>query len=232
MSMVRALVGGMLGGALGAAAWTAIAHFSHHEFGIVAWSVGIAVGAGVAWGTGRQGKPAFGVLAALLAFASIFTGKLAAAHLASTQFIHGDNHTLSSADAFTCFTDKVAMEYQGVKLSTPRAGDDYPPEVVQAAKARWDTMSPADRDSFAADWLADRRNDLEQHSGFVTLIAFIGSMSPYDLLWTLLAVGTAFRMAAKPSAALAPSPTDQLQHPQPAAQAQSAAPSHSDRAAA
>lgn len=199
MSVARGLVGGIVGGALGAAVWSAITYFTHYELGIVAWLVGVAVGFGVAMGTGGKGRPALGVLAALLAFASIFGGKLATAHFAAQDFIHDGGKDWDETDAFQCYVDKVALEYEGngTDLSAPQDDEAYPPEVMKEAEARWAGMSASERESFMVSWVAERRQEMVEHAGVVTLIAFVGSMSPYDLLWTVLSVGTAYRLGAR-----------------------------------
>lgn len=199
MSVARGLVGGIAGGVLGAAAWTGISYFTHYELGIVAWLVGAGVGLGVAMGTGGKGRPVVGVLAALLAFASIFGGKLATAHFAAQDYIHGEGGGWDDTDAFQCYVDKVALEYEGngTDLSAPQGDEAYPPEVMKDAEARWAKMSADERDSFMVSWVAERQREMQEHAGVVTLVAFVGSMSPYDLLWTVLSVGTAYRLGAR-----------------------------------
>lgn len=199
MSVARGFFGGVVGGVIGAAAWGAIAYFTHYELGVVAWVVGAAVGYGVSMGMEGKGRPAVGVLAAFLAFASIFGGKLATAHFAAQDYIHDSGKDWDETDAFQCFVDKVALEYEGngSDLSAPRGDEAYPPEVVKEAEGRWAGMSESERESFMVSWVAERRQEMAEHAGVMTLIAFVGSMSPYDLLWTVLAVGTAYRMGAR-----------------------------------
>lgn len=199
MSVARGLFGGVVGGAIGAAAWAAISYFTHYELGVVAWVVGAAVGYGVSMGMEGKGRPAVGVLAAFLAFASIFGGKLATAHFAAQDYIHDGGKDWDETDAYQCFVDKVALEYEGngTDLSAPHGDEAYPPEVMKEAEARWAGMSASERESFMVSWVAERRQEMAEHAGVVTLIAFVGSMSPYDLLWTVLAVGTAYRLGAR-----------------------------------
>ncbi len=199
MSLARGLVGGVAGGVLGAAVWTAITYFSGYELGIVAWLVGVGVGFGVAHGTGGKGRPLVGVLAALLAVATILGGKVATAHFAAQDFIHADGSDLDEADLFNCYVDKVALEYEGngADLSEPEGDQVYPPEVVHAAEARWTAMSPDEREAFRSEWFAQRTQELEQNSEAVMLMALLWSLSPYDLLWMGLAVATAYRLGAR-----------------------------------
>lgn len=199
MSVARGLVGGVAGGVLGAAVWTAMTYFTGYELGIVAWLVGVGVGFGVALGTGGKGRPLVGVMAALLAFVTILGGKVATAHFAAQDFIHADGSDMDEADLFNCYVDKVALEYEGngADLSEPEGDEAYPPEVVQAAEARWAAMSPDEREAFRTDWFSQRTQELEQNSEAVMLMALLWSFSPYDLLWMGLAIASAYRLGAR-----------------------------------
>lgn len=69
----RSLAFGGIAALVGAAAWGLLVHFSHREYGILAWAIGAFVGAAIVKGGGHGNLLA--VAAGLLALASIGTGK-------------------------------------------------------------------------------------------------------------------------------------------------------------
>jgi len=78
--VVGALVGASVAGVAGAALWAAVAYFANLESGWIAWGVGALCGAGALIGGGRSAGFLGGVVAVVLAMASICGGKYAAVH--------------------------------------------------------------------------------------------------------------------------------------------------------
>ncbi len=70
------LVGGVVGGAIGAGIWAAIGYFTGYEISYVAIGVGVLVGFGVRIGAYGDASFSAGLVAAVIALASIAAGRL------------------------------------------------------------------------------------------------------------------------------------------------------------
>lgn len=70
---MKGLIAGIIAGIAGAALWAGIAAVTGFEIGWLAWGIGAAVGAAVAWGS--EGSPVTGGLAVVIAILAIVTGK-------------------------------------------------------------------------------------------------------------------------------------------------------------
>lgn len=151
MRVPMAMIVGGIVALLGAAIWTALAYYVRVEIGWVAWGIGAAVGVGVFAGSGRHGDFSLGILAVLLALASILLGKFSAAYMDVKVFATGDDLYI------TAIADDVMhqRELQGqrfpivtqAQLDKANSWSDlYPDQIWSEAKARWNSMSEADRD--------------------------------------------------------------------------------------
>jgi len=78
--------------------------------------------------------------------------------------------------------------------------EDYPEDLWADAVSRWEAMSASQRDQYVADMIASERQRMEgvkmlwQAEG--TTAAFLGTFSPFDALWGILAVLSAYKLAS------------------------------------
>lgn len=73
-SLPKGLICGLIGASLGAGIWFAIAYITNYEVGIIACLVGFLAGVGVRFGA-QQEKEVLGIMAAVLAIVGILAGK-------------------------------------------------------------------------------------------------------------------------------------------------------------
>lgn len=85
--VLSACVAATVGGAIGAVIWGAIAYFTHHEVGYVAWGVGGLVGFCVKMASEEMDETFAGIIAAIGSVVSIMAGKLLAAIFMVQWFI-------------------------------------------------------------------------------------------------------------------------------------------------
>jgi hypothetical protein len=199
MSFAKQACAGLLAGAIGAAAWAGVVMVTNYEFGILAWGVGVLVGfaVGATATTGQRSPVAAGVLASVLALATIFAGKGAAAYMVSNSAM--TYAEASSEEMLISFVaDEVLHEHamNGRTFDDEEVGgfteNDYPSDVWAEAESRWAAMPAAEKQTMRGD-LADG----QQVAGGVLFIAIlVGSFGLMDVLWVGLAVGSAYKLGS------------------------------------
>lgn len=201
MGVGRQIVGGIVGGVLGAGIWAGVTSVSGYEIGAIAWGVGVLVGIGVA-SAGTRGTRA-GVVAAVVAAVAVLGGKAGTAAVVAMEM---GTPQISDELLISYVADEVVLEFQeaGRPLDYPLTADyempdaegDYPPDVWEMAEARWMAMRPDQRAAFRSDIQAG----VDQMAGFVLLAVLLSSIGLLDIVWLGLAITSAYKIAATPSA--------------------------------
>lgn len=219
--MLRGLIGGLIGGAIGAAIWAGIALVTDYELGIVAWGIGGLVGAGVAIGSRGNAGPGLGVLAALLAIGAIAVGKYAAVSIIVDRYVKDKYSDAAIQDRIEHdFTDQTAKAYmahsliaegeksgtiykwpEGVDPDEAETAAQFPKEVWADVEKRWGGMKPDARETYksqAKEAMIEATKE-GAHNAIATgkSVGFLASFSVFDLLWSFLAIGTAYRVATQ-----------------------------------
>ncbi|MDH5643980.1 MAG: hypothetical protein OEY63_07235 [Gemmatimonadota bacterium] len=211
MIRMTAWLGGVVAGVIGAAVWAAIAYFAEMEIGWIAWGIGGLVGFGVAYGNGRQGSTAAGVLAAVLAALSVAAGKYYTVQMYMPEIDLIAEESISRLDdeeyLISYLADSVgeAFAQQGVKVIWPELADeelpedkeDYPKEVWTEAEAVWNGMSPNEREDYKAETAAMIESNFEAFRLEMSNEGFLGTFGFLDILFFGLAVVTAFQIAGR-----------------------------------
>lgn len=216
---VRALIGSLLAGAIGAAIWAAIAYYTDREIGWVAWGVGGLVGLGAFVGGRADANAGTGVLAAVVALASIATGKFIVVDIISNS-VFKQVHESAEKTLNEMFKDdtgfKIHMAHQlvevavgdGKSLAWPKdmsdedaeKPEDFPKEIWKDVETRWNGMSSDARKQYCEDTRVATReafhSGVDMVSGQAKVDFFLHSFGAWDLLWGFLAVSTAFRVGS------------------------------------
>lgn len=205
----KAILGATVGAAIGAAIWAAIAALTGYEVGYVAWGVGLAVGFGAhVMGSSTQMTA---VVCALLALGSIFVGKMIAFDLAV-----GDE--LRSATSKYLTQDAYDEEVRDASDLAAMESDDDLPEFI-ASHGYSDGSTAEDVTQEEIDWfnsaygpdlvrlyvdqltfdewkaLREERVSTTLAAGISTTDLVIEDLGMFDLIFALLGVITAYRVA-------------------------------------
>ncbi|MEO1130808.1 MAG: hypothetical protein AAFX05_14035 [Planctomycetota bacterium] len=199
MSFAKQACAGLLAGAIGAAAWAGVVMVTKYEFGILAWGIGVLVGfaVGATASAGQRSPVAAGVLASVLALATIFAGKGAAAYMLSNSAM--TYAEASSEEMLISFVaDEVLHEhamagrdYDGEEIGG-FTKDDYPADVWGEAESRWAALPAAEKQTMRAD-LADGQ---QVAGGILFAAILVGSFGLIDVLWVGLAIGSAYKLGS------------------------------------
>lgn len=189
MKGFRALAGGVAGGVIGVVLWAAVTYFTGYEIGWVAWFVGVLTGAGVSAAIERRGGALTGLLACVIAVGAVGVGKVAMARLSASDAIASIGENFSEEDA-------VFHMAMNDPEGEPGEDGEYDPAALDRAGARWEAMSETERDAYRLQAANEVREEMEANTGAVTIVALIGSLSPFDLLWIGLAGVSAFKLAS------------------------------------
>ena len=214
MRAIRCFVGGMAGAMVGAAAWAAVSYFTGFEIGWIAWAVGVLCGAGVAAGTGPAPLPRVvrGSIAAGVAVFGVAMGKFVSFQLQINH--HADEmraqlSTVTDEHATALLASRLAeqREQQGQQLAWPehKAGASpaaaFPKDVWTDAARQLRAMSAAERNKLREDVRDQGEAQINDLRAWGSGPGFVASFSAFDALWTLLALGSAYRVGGAARAA-------------------------------
>lgn len=199
----------LLAGGLGAGLWALIAWKLHLETGIVAWGIGVAVGFGMMIGAGTSRNAMTGIAAVLIALLSIAAGKYGAVYAVSQRLTASaqTNFNMSPENGKIRIADEMIAEQQAAgKAIIWRNGAtgiedadelaDYPPDIEQAAVARWESMPQAEQDAYLQKMQQSAQSGVKSMLSELRWLAFKKSFSFFDILWAVLAVVSAWRLGA------------------------------------
>lgn len=213
MNLSRWALGGLAGGAAGAAVWAGTAYFLEVEVGWIAWLAGVLVGVGVRIAAQGERPPEAGWIAAAIALVAIAAGKYATVELAISEIAWADELQITPEQAVASIATEIAAA-RGVEDEIMRAvgeaeGEEpvdlerlFPPDIWQEASRRWERLGPEGQRTKVAEIEEAALQAQDAIKGIVRREGFLASFSPYDILWALLAIGSAFKIAtAAPASA-------------------------------
>lgn len=202
------ILAGSIGGLVGAAIWAGISYATNYEIGWIAWGIGAMVGYCVGY-VSQENEDGFapGVTAAVLAIGSVLLGKFAAAHFLAASL--AVSLTLPPAvpdDMISGFADDLIKDRiakgqpvnfpPGQTLESASDKADYPPDIWQAAAQQWSTLDPSEQQKRLATRNEELKNISQMLGGAMRESAFTNSFGLFDILWFLLAAGTAYRLGS------------------------------------
>lgn len=112
---------------------------------------------------------------------------------------NGDFHLMRTADGIVQQRANEGQEItwpEGYELETAWREAHYPEDIWAQATADWDAMSATEQTSHWESWKQEMSEGRALAEAQFTNYGFIQSFSPFDLLWVVLAVGTAAKLGA------------------------------------
>lgn len=189
-----AIAAGLIAALLAGGAWAAIVLITNYEIGWAAWGIGALVGIAMARTT-RNRSRGLAVAAATLALVGLVAGKafvLTGSTGAVADQLMENPQYLQGAVAWQMYeAGELHPSTLDAIAATEAAGDTLSDavwaEMLEQAGARLATLGEEERRALAELTAA----------GFVQRIGLIDGLvtqlTPFDLLWAFLALGTAFR---------------------------------------
>lgn len=203
--MGRAVLGGVLAGAFGAAVWVAIGYFLNAEVGYVAWGIGLIVGIGVAAGSEESVGAGTGIIATVIAVASVLVGKyLVVYFLAHNMVEEMPAFDVSDNDIVHTISNEIIEEKELTPLEFADDVDfdmipdeqEYPPGVWQEAQAKFAELSPEQVEAKKEEQREMLRMITSAFESAIREEGFKESFNFFDLLWFGLAAFTAFQVGS------------------------------------
>ena len=200
---------GLISGLIGAAIWAGLIYSTGFEIGYVAVLVGFLSGIGVRFGASQWDYGLGpGLAAVAVAIMALIAGKVAGYQLiiqrelgnmqvADTPVMHENFFIAALAEQVKAAAPNALAagepNLNGNAETDPEEFDpeklplQYPPEIWNQAKARWDALTDEEKKT-----LQDEGNEQIQELAKPQLSLIFG---PFDILWSVLAIGAAFRAA-------------------------------------
>jgi hypothetical protein len=209
MNFSRWALGGLAGGAVGAAVWAGIAYFLEVEVGWIAWLVGVLVGVGVRVAAQGEQSAEAGWIAAAIALVAIAAGKYAAVEMAISEIAWADELQITEEQAVAAIASEIAAakgrEGEILQALGALEGEEapdlerlFPQDIWQEASRRWEGLGPEGQRLKVEEIEQAAIQAQDAFKGFVRREGFLASFSAYDILWALLAIGSAFKIATAP----------------------------------
>ncbi|RLS34242.1 MAG: hypothetical protein DWH81_15720 [Planctomycetota bacterium] len=198
---------GLIGGLIGAAIWAGLIYYTGFEIGYVAVFVGFLSGVGVRFGANQWDYGLGpGLAAVAVAILALIAGKIAGVQLILHRELGNLQAQNRPAIHENIFIAALAEEVKAAQPNAEAAGtpntpaqvdeevfepeklpQQYPPEIWNQAKARWDEVPDAKKKE-----ILDEGAEQFQELAKPNLSLLFG---PFDILWFFLAIGAAFRAA-------------------------------------
>ncbi len=208
-NVLKGTIFASIAGLLGAALWMLIAWKVGIQSGILAWGIGFVVGIAIHYGAQEERGHTTGAIAAIIAVVAILLGKYGAVvgytNNAYDKIKDQIRQDITAREVIVAFADEIVvpLEDAGKKLawrngktSSDDAEDpsDYPVDIEAQATKKWNALSPEEQDS-----ALDERREIviavfESQRSKVTSKVFISSFGLFDILWFVLAVGSAWKI--------------------------------------
>ena len=209
--IILPIVCGCIGGALGAGLWSAVAYYGQIRLGLFAWGVGVLVGVGVNIGSRDTGGIVYGLMAFIIAIASVVGGTYATASL----LVHEYLEMLSPEDVSADFAMSSVVVWdvidewvqRGEEIPWPRKyktwefaewPDEFSRVIVEETQIKWDAMN-TDEQYLVRSQIAEvtrANSEFIEHDlldeSFVEILAH-----PMNIIYLALAAFTAFFVAAR-----------------------------------
>lgn len=190
---------GLIGGLIGAAIWAGLIYYTNLEIGYVAVLVGFLSGVGKvlrpqASGT-TDGDPDWLVAVAIMGlivgkvvgFQLVIQRELGNQQAADVQGLHENIFIAGLAEGIKAATPNAAgapnLNADDDTFDPEKLPQQYPPEIWNEAKAQWAAVPEAQKQEMQKEGIKLVKPNLSLLFG------------PYDLLWSFLAIGAAFRAA-------------------------------------
>lgn len=198
---------GLIGGLIGAAIWAGLIYYTGFEIGYVAVLVGFLSGVGVRFGASRWDYGLGpGLAAVAVAIMALIVGKVAGYQLVIQRqlgniqavdipvmhenfFIAAlaEQAKAAAPNALAADEPNLNAEADNEEFDPEKLPQQYPPEIWNQAKARWDALADEEKKK-----LQGEGNEQIQEMVKPQLSLIFG---PFDILWSFLAIGAAFRAA-------------------------------------
>ncbi|MFK7884733.1 MAG: hypothetical protein AB8F26_11185 [Phycisphaerales bacterium] len=213
-------IGACVGGLLGAFLWAVLIIAFNIELGYAAIGVGILCGFGAALGARGNGGMITGVIAALVTLFAISTGKMFAVIHFTDQMIaeyEAENdayyENLSNSERSDIAIVDFADEYLSDQLESAELDDqtreaydralvesyepsDYPAEVAQIARDRYDAMTPEAKDDYFDVLQSQIEPITEAEKNDLYAEGFAATFGLLDIVFFLIAVVAAFKVGS------------------------------------
>lgn len=207
---MKGLIAGIIAGIAGAALWAGIAAVTGFEIGWLAWGIGAAVGAAVAWGS--EGSPVTGGLAVVIAILAIVTGKYITVEIVLAKEMGTANEEIARqmeteeyliswlADGMVYNLTEAGQTINwpaGVNPDEASAKEDYPPALWAAAEQTWSSTSEEERAEFKTEVQAQVDANVQAFASSIKKDGFLASFGAFDVIFFVLAIATAYKVGSK-----------------------------------
>lgn len=215
--MRKGVVLGVFAGAASAVIWAAISYSVNFEIGFVAWGVGALVGAAMGYGAATQANNGTGLVAVVIAVASILIGKYSAVQLdvrstrpTTQQYVANYRNEIQNSDRKIIASIAGGIVHEktlaGEELEFPEVEfakdtvigpEHFPKGIWDQAQAKWDSFDDQEKLAYRKKLIIRISQLYEQDLARYKQHQFARSFGLFDIVFFMLAMFTAYRLGSR-----------------------------------
>lgn len=180
--------------AVGAAAWAGLSLATDMRWALLAIVVGGLAGFGMGVGNRGRGGVGSGLLAAVILCVTVVLSRGVVARVNAERWMR-ENAVAADQVAFEALAGEVyeGLASRGFEMSDPEGEDEYPPEVMAAARRQWGAMTAAEQQQRTDAAAAQMERDGAAASGVLTAVSFFVDFGVFGWVCLGLGMGTAYK---------------------------------------
>lgn len=207
-ALAFATLGALIGGGIGGAMWYGVAMGANRELAILAWLVGAITGVGAAAGARAYVGTYTGIIAVVVTLGAVIGAKYMVVEnivgqveqKVSRQVVAKEEHAIGLIGRDVAKEHEAAgKRYQWPDEVTPDTAlmeDDFPAIIWTEAKGRYDALDDAAKAQKRSDATAELRKAFKGAMNEVRSEGFAEMFSLYDILFFILAIGSAYAIGS------------------------------------
>ncbi|MFG0292015.1 MAG: hypothetical protein ACF8MJ_02550 [Phycisphaerales bacterium JB050] len=208
MRMLSSLLAAAVAAGVGVVVWVLIRNFTGYELGLVAWGIGVLAGLGAAVASAGKADGATGFLAGCVAVLAIAGAKYAFAGMVYSEVMD----SLGDDVMVVYYADAIVEEREangdrlvwpaGYTIETAEEREHYPEGIWDQAAMEWNSVAGDEqtriKQAVALDGVnyALRLEGEEPIDSFTTGAILKADLSPFDVIWVVLAFASAFKIGS------------------------------------
>jgi len=193
---IKGLIAGLVAAVLTGGLWAGICIVTNYEFGWIAWIIGVIVGVAVAKGAGEQ-SPSTGLVAVAMAITALIMGKAMLFGYITQDFglnTAADKDLAKMSIAVYMYENGIFDQETARMLETTTPESyrfkGFDKRIDTAIEQYMDRLTPDRKKEIVARYRKQVFSQIPMKEGIAAMF------SPFDILWFLLALGSAYKIGA------------------------------------
>jgi hypothetical protein len=218
--MHKSIAAAIAAGLAAVALWAGITYISGFMLGFLAAFFGLAVGIAFRLADKENASTARGLTAAGITILAILVGKFAVARIAAAQSVEesyesdyatgsGDDRIIMDvADEIIWDREDAGIESDWPETESDEPSEYYPADVWAQAHNEFYNLTESEQQVVRDEYDRNLAGEAQGAASMLTILFFIFSFRPLDLIWLGTSIGTAYKLGTARADGEEPAPTE------------------------